>query len=135
MQCSPKPLAKLLLGALLSAASSAFAADFIVIANAPIPLSAAEIKEIFLGEVQFVGSTKMAPIDNASVQVDFLTRIVGLPEVRYRALWAKKSFRDAQNAPAMKNSDAEVIALVKSQPGSIGYVTHAPSGVYIVGRY
>ena len=113
----------------------ACAAEVFVIAHAPMQLSAAEIKEIFLGEVQFAGSTKVAPIDNTAAQADFLARVLNLPAARYATLWTKKAFRDGLNAPVVKGTDSEVLAFVRAQSGSIGYVTQVGPGVYVVGRY
>ena len=53
---------------LLLVSTGANAADVVVIANPGIAISSGDIKDIFLGEKQFAGSTKLIVIDNASAQ-------------------------------------------------------------------
>jgi hypothetical protein len=50
---------------------------------------------------------------------------------KYSSAWTKKSFRDGLTPPAMKSGDAEVIDFVKRNPGAVGYVSSAPSGVNV----
>jgi ABC-type phosphate transport system substrate-binding protein len=121
--------------ALAAACGTANAADVFVIANASVELSPEEVKEIFLGELQFAGSTKLLPVDNASAQADFLARVLKMSPAKYQGAWTKKAFRDGLNAPPMKATDAEVLGFVKSSPGAIGYVSSPPSGVRIVGKF
>jgi hypothetical protein len=120
---------------LLAAALTAHADDVYVVANAALQLSPEEVKEIFLGEVQFTGSTKLLPVDNAGAQADFLARVLKMSGPKYQAAWTKKAFRDGLNAPPLKASDAEVIAFVKGNRGAIGYVNSVPTGVNVIGRY
>ena len=106
-----------------------------MIANARLELTPEEVKEIFLGEVQFAGGMKLQPVDNASVQADFLARVLKMSGTRYQSAWTKKAFRDGLNAPPVKASDAEVLGFVKSSPGAIGYVSTPSEGVKIIGRF
>ena len=124
-------------GALLAATptSRAYAADMFIIANTDLAVSAEDVKEIFLGEVQFSGSLKMLPVDNAGAQNEFLARVLKISNAKYSASWTKKSFRDGLNAPPVKATDAEVIVFVKNNPGAIGYVTSAPPGVHVVSKF
>ena len=130
------PLRRTLLAALLAAACGATqAAEVYVIANAELELTPEEVKEIFLGEVQFAGTLKLQPIDNAGAQGEFLARVLKMSGTKYQGAWTKKAFRDGLNAPPVKATDAEVLSFVRSNPGAIGYVSTAPSGVRIVGRF
>jgi hypothetical protein len=110
-------------------------ADVYLIANPDMKLTADEAKEVFLGEKQLAGSVKIVPVDNAGAQAEFLDKVFKMDSAKYKLLWAKKGFRDGLNAPAMKSSDVEVLGVVKSTPGALGYVTSAPSGVTVIQKY
>ena len=115
----------------LSVSQGANAGDVIVISNPGIIISADEVKDIYLGEKQFAGSTKLAPVDNAAVQSQFLFQFIQMNAANYNGAWNKKTFRDGLTPPPVKSSDAEVIEYVKRTPGAVGYVG-GPSGVNIV---
>lgn len=122
--------------ALASCAGLACAGDVFVIANAVPGMSPEEIKEVFLGEVQFSGTVKLQPVDNAAAQADFQARVLKMAPAKYTAAWTKKAFRDGLNAPPTKGSDAEVIGFVKATPGAIGYVSSPPmSGIVVIGKF
>lgn len=114
---------------------SAEAGDVFVITNNSTAISGDEVREIFIGEKQIVGGVKLVPIDNAAVQKDFFEKVMKLDANKYTSIWTKKGFRDGLNPPAVKASDAEVIAAVKSTPGAVGYVSVAPTGVKVIQKY
>lgn len=124
----------LLLGFLM-VCSSASAADLILICNKGISLSTADARDVYVGDKQVEGSTKLVPVDNASLQKDFLDKVVKVDSAKYASIWAKKGFREGLNPPAVKNSDAEVIAFVKANPGAVGYVSKASDDVKVVHKY
>ena len=126
-----------LAAALLSFSLSpwASAGDVYVIANSGLTVGADEVRDIFLGDKQVAGGTKLVPVDNAAVQKDFLDKVVKLDAAKYQGIWTKKGFRDGLTAPAVKSGDAEVIAVVKSTPGAVGYVSTKPAGVKVVEKY
>jgi hypothetical protein len=106
-----------------------------VIAHASVTLTAAEVKEVFLGDKQLAGGVKLVPVDNASAQADFVSKVLQLETAKYTSLWTKKAFREGLNAPAVKGSDAEVAAFVKATPGAVGYVAAAPAGSRVISKY
>lgn len=108
------------------------AGDIVVISNSEITISADEIEDVYIGEKQFAGSTRLIPVDNAALQEDFLARLMRMDTVKYNRLWTKKLFRDGLAQPAMKSGDTEVIAYVKRTPGAIGYVSTAKPGVKVI---
>lgn len=116
----------------LFASHSAYAGDLVVIANSGVSLSASDVRDVFLGEKQFAGSTKLMPVDNAAQQESFLSKLMQMPSAKYTGIWTKKAFRDGLTAPAMKSSDGEVIEYVKRTPGAVGYVGSSPGGVNII---
>lgn len=112
------------------------AADIYVIAHADAKLTADVIRDIYIGEKQFNGSVKIVPIDNTAAQDDFLRKVLKLDQTRYANLWVKKSFRDALNPPSVKNSDKEIVDLVRKTPGAVGYVTSSPpAGITVIQKY
>jgi ABC-type phosphate transport system substrate-binding protein len=106
-----------------------------IIAHASVTLTADEVKEVFLGDKQLAGSVKLIPVDNASQQADFTGKVLQSDVAKYTARWTKKAFREGLTAPAVKGSDAEVIAFVKSTPGAVGYVGAPSSGVKVLQKY
>lgn len=116
----------------LSITAFAQAADVVVIANSDITVSADDVRDIFLGEKQFAGSTKLVVIDNASIQSGFLSKVLNMEAAKYNGIWTKKSFRDGLTPPAVKSGDAEVIEYIKRTPGAIGYVSTKPAGVKVI---
>ena len=122
--------------ALLASTPASSLADGVVIANPGLNLTAGDIRDVFTGEKQLAGSTRLVPIDNAAAQADFLTKVLKMDPTKYQTTWTKKSFRDGVTAPAVKATDAEVVEFVKRSPGGIGYITGgAPSGVTIVSHF
>ena len=115
--------------------AQALAADLYVIGNLVVALSHEDVKEVYLGEKQFQGPTRLVPVDNAAANSVFLSRVLHMSGARYSASWTKKAFRDALNPPDIKAGDAEVLDFVKRTPGAIGYVTTAPAGVAVIQKY
>jgi len=116
----------------LSMSQVAYAADVVVISHPGTAISAGDVKDVFLGEKQFAGNTKLIPVDNATLQDSFLSKFLDMAKSKYSSAWTKKSFRDGLTPPAMKSGDAEVTDYVKRTPGAVGYVSSAPAGVNVV---
>jgi hypothetical protein len=111
-------------------------ADVFVIASADLTLSADDIRNVYLGEKELAGSSKIVALDNAAAKAEFLSKVVKLDAAKYESLWTKKSFRDGLNPPATKGSDAEVLAAVKSGSSTVGYLSSAPpAGVKLLQKY
>ena len=117
------------------ATAGATAGDVYVVAQPSLTLSAEEVRDAYLGDKQMAGGTRIVPLDNAAQQKDFLDRVLKLDPGKYNAIWVKKGFRDGLNAPAVKGSDAEVIATVRANPGAIGYVSVPPKDLKVLGKY
>jgi hypothetical protein len=106
-----------------------------VVANASVTLSAEEVKDAFLGDKQLAGTVKLVPVDNAAQQADFVAKVLQTDATKYAARWTKKAFREGLTVPAVKGSDAEVLAFVKATPGAVGYVAGPSSGVKVLMKY
>lgn len=94
-----------------------------VIAHPTVHLSPSDVRNVFLGEKQLMGSQRLFPVDNSALQMEFLAKVLQTDERKYSARWIRKTFREGLAAPTVKGSDAEVISFVRSTPGAIGYVT------------
>ncbi len=110
-------------------------ADVYVISNQSITIDPSDIPDIFLGDKQFNGNTRIIPVDNLSAQAQFLDKALKLEPGKYSSKWVKKTFRDGMNPPIMKSTDLEVIDYVKRTVGSVGYVTFTGPGVNIIKKY
>ena len=110
----------------------ASAGDIVIISNSEATVSADEVGDVYIGEKQFAGSTRLIPVDNASLQESFLANFLQMDTVRYNHIWTKKLFRDGLSQPAIKSGDVEVIAFVKRTPGAIGYISSVPPGVKVI---
>ncbi len=113
----------------------AMAADIYVIANNSLALTAEDVKDVYVGDKQIAGGTKIIPLDNASLQKDFVESVLKINGLKYSNIWTKKGFRDGINPPPVKSGDAEVIAAVKSTPGAVGYISSLPAGVKLIKKY
>jgi hypothetical protein len=126
-------LAAMLLAA--TASAPAAAGDLYVIGDASLALSGDDIRDAYLGDKQMAGGTRLVPLDNVAQQRDFLERVLRIDPAKYSGIWVKKGFRDGLSPPAVKGSDAEVIATVRANPGAIGYVATPPKDLKILGKY
>ena len=121
---------------LLGFGSAAAADDLYLACHADVALTAADVRDVYLGEKQFVVSVRLVPVDNLEAQSAFLAKVLKMDEVKYDTIWAKKSFRDGLNAPAAMVNDAAVLAFIKRTPGACGYFTSMPpAGVAVIAKY
>jgi len=134
----PHYLSKFLLAALVSlACAAARGADIYVIANPHVKLSPEDVREIYLGDKEFSGDVRLAPVDNQAALAGFVVKALGMNPQRYSTLWVKKAFRDALTPPAVKATDFEVLEFVKRTRGAVGYVSSVPrdKDVVVVGKF
>jgi len=104
--------------------------------HAGVTIAAADIRDVYLGEKQFANSIKLVPVDNLSLQQAFLEKVLRMDAAKYANTWAKKSFRDGINPPAVMANDSSVIDFIRHTPGSCGYLSTAPDGgVAVIARY
>ena len=111
------------------------AAELYVIAHSDVNLKAYDLQDVFTGEKQFSGGIKLVPVDNSAARSEFLSKVLNLESKRYETLWVKKAFRDGIAIPALKNSDTEVIAYVKTTPGAVSYVLQASDQVKTLAKF
>ena len=116
-------------------ASGSAYADLYVISNSGTTFASGDIKDVFTGEKQFLGATKLVPVDNGPAQEYFLFTVLGLAPAKYNTIWTKKSFREGVIPPTVKAGDTEVMDFVSKTPGAIGYVRSEPRGVTVIRKY
>ena len=116
----------LLLGAAFAAAPVS-AADVQVIANNSVAadLSAADVKEIFLGAKDSVSGTAVVPVlaSGGPTHEAFLKAYVGKSDQALRNHFKSLVFTGKGSMPKSFASDAEVVKYVASTKGAIGYVS------------
>jgi hypothetical protein len=118
-------VASTLLGAAIAAGPVA-AADVQVIANTSVAgeLSAADVKEIFLGAKDSVGGTAVVPVLSTGPAHDaFLKTYVGKSDQALRNHFKSLVFTGKGAMPKSLPSDAAVVRYVASTKGAIGYVS------------
>ena len=137
-----KRIAYSLAAVLLALASvNASAGSFKVIINGAVhvdSLSKREISDLFMKRtVKWSNGTAVVPVDQsdrAAVRDDFSKSIHGKPTAAVKSYWQQQIFSGRDVPPVEKASDSEVVALVRSNPGAIGYVDAAAdtSGVKVL---
>jgi hypothetical protein len=119
-------LTMLLLGGALAAAPAS-AADIQVIAHTSVggDLSAADVKEIFLGIKDSVGGAAVVPVLAAggATHDAFLKTYVGKSDQALRNHFKSLVFTGKGSMPKSFASEADVVKYVASTKGAIGYVS------------
>jgi ABC-type phosphate transport system substrate-binding protein len=124
--------AVLLFGSSLSARAESIA----VIVNADGPLvglTRDDVRALYLGDRQFVGTTRASVIHlpEGPVKDAFLRNVTGIGLKDYRLHWVRKVFQEGLSLPRVVGSPSAVVADVQSHPADIGYVSErAAEGVH-----
>jgi ABC-type phosphate transport system substrate-binding protein len=114
--------------------------DFVVIAHPSVQgtsVHRSDLAAVFLRKVSRWGDRSLAvPVDQSAtsaVRRAFSETVLGMPVSTALQYWQKQMFATPpQRPPAVKASDAEVIAFVGSTSGAVGYVSaraSLPAGV------
>jgi len=108
--------------------SATHAADIAIIAGDDFPkgsLTSAEVKDIFLGNMEMIEGTKVFPLDqkdSEEIKKEFMKRIIEMSVIWYNRHWTKRVFREGGTPPAVKGTQDEVIRGVKEKKGTVGYI-------------
>jgi ABC-type phosphate transport system substrate-binding protein len=114
---------------------------FKVIANSSVTTSevpAAALSKVFLKQSKKLpDGTAVTPVDLAKdspVREAFTKAVHGRAVSAVETFWQQQIFSGKEVPPATKNSDADIIAFVKSTPGAIAYVSAgaATDGVKVI---
>ena len=121
-----KIITTLMLCAALNAAP-VFASDVQLIANSSVSseLTAADVKEIFLGTKNAVGGGSVEPVlaNGGAAHEAFLKEFVGKSDSALRNHFKTLVFTGKGSMPKSFASDAEVVKYVAATKGAIGYVS------------
>ena len=111
---------------------SASAAPFKVIVNNAVnvsSLSKKEVSDLFMKRApKWSNGTPVVPVDQSdrsAVRDEFSKTIHGKPTAAVKSYWQQQIFSGRDVPPVEKASDAEVLAMVRSNPGAVGYVDAA----------
>jgi len=114
--------------------------DFVVIVHASVAgahVRRADLAAVFLRTAgRWGGGATAVPVDQSGtspVRNAFSQAVLGMPVATAVQYWQKQMFAaNPLRPPAVKGSDAEVIAFVEKTSGAVGYVSKAavlPAGV------
>lgn len=124
-----KRIAIHLAAALLLLPLSASAASFKVVVNNAVnagSLSKKEVSDLFMKRTtKWSNGAPVVPVDQADrspVREEFSKVIHGKPTAAVKSYWQQQIFSGRDVPPVEKTSDADVLALVRSNPGAVGYV-------------
>ncbi|MEO8358779.1 MAG: substrate-binding domain-containing protein [Vicinamibacteria bacterium] len=119
---------------LLLTASFAQAAEYQVVVNSSNPINLMtkeQVRKAFMKKLaKWDTGTPMVPIDqgaDSSARAAFSRTIHGKPVSAMVSYWQQQIFAGRDVPPIEKTSDAAVLALVKANPGAIGYVSGSAS--------
>jgi hypothetical protein len=102
--------------------------EFQVIGHSSVPadVSAADLKEIFLGNKTSVGGGSVEPVlSSGAAHEAFLKAHVGKTEQGLKTHFKSLVFTGKGSMPKSFASDAEVVKYVSTTKGAIGYVSAA----------
>ena len=112
----------------LSGVGIAWADDLVVVVNSQAPvqqLTDKDVKEIYLGEKAYWGDVRIVPVgyvDGASIQNEFLDKVVNISENVYKTYWIKRIFREGGTPPKKAATPEEALSIISRNPGAVGFV-------------
>lgn len=115
-----------LLSSLLSA--SVFA-EVAVVVHPSVSDSASkkQISRVFLGKSKKLpGGQKVTPValsEGNAARDEFNDKVLGKSDSQLKSYWSKLIFTGKGQPPSELDSDADVVAKVSSDPGTIGYIS------------
>ncbi|UZE97977.1 type 2 periplasmic-binding domain-containing protein [Alkalimarinus alittae] len=106
-------------------------AEVAVIVHPSVADTASEkdISRIFLGKSKSLpGGQKVTPVtlpEGNAARDEFNDKVLGKSDSQLKSYWSKLVFTGKGQPPSELASDADVVAAVAADPGSIGYVSSA----------
>jgi len=107
----------------------AWAADYVVVANAGVPggvVSRDDLKAIFLGEKTSWGNgapVRIVVLEEGPAHKAFVQDVLGKTPAQFDSFWKKLVFSGKAGAPKSFADPAALAAYVAKEPGAIGYVS------------
>ena len=118
------------------------AADFMIVANTELDgatIRRSVLVDIYQRDVVHWGDrTRILPIDqslHAPVRLAFAREVLGLSIGEVQQFWRRRLAQRRELPPTTRASDDEVLEVVASRKGAIGYVTRGiqvPAGVKVL---
>ena len=110
----------------LSSLANAGVAVIVNPAVATSSLTVEQVSQLFMGRMKALpDGTVVAPVDLAEgmpVRLQFIERVLGKNEQQLRSYWSRMIFTGKGQPPRSVGSAADVVKMVSSSPGFIGYV-------------
>lgn len=92
--------------------------------NSVTAITKADLKHIFLGEKRFWSGNKVvSPVIQTGAAKEAFYDIMGLSETAFKKAWIKTSLSGRCDPPVSVKSDQQVIAFIKGNEGSVGFVS------------
>lgn len=114
----------------LSSPLAARAQDFTVIVNASNPVSSLprdEVAKLFLKKtVAWQSGKTVAPVElpaKAKAREEFARTVLNKSIAQVKSYWQQQIFSGRDVPPPEKQTENDVVAFVRSNPGAIGYVS------------
>lgn len=88
-------------------------------------LNHAQLKEIYLGNRQFIADVRVLPLDQdiqESTRHDFYTQVINIDQSQLISHWSKLIFTGKGQAPKSLLADQSIIDFVSANPNTIGYI-------------
>ena len=128
--------------ALAAAVPSPAADEFVVIVHPSVAgtsVRRSDLAAVFLKSARWGTGATAVPVDQSgtsAVRSAFSEAVLGMPVATAVQYWQRQMFQpNPLRPPAVKGTDAEVIAFVAKTEGAVGYVSKAatlPAGVKTV---
>jgi hypothetical protein len=122
-------LIKSLFSMLLAVMASQSQADLVVVASAKSgieKLGRQDVVYLFMGRLrQLPGGQPVVPLDLAAdipERMDFYRQLVNKEPAEIKAYWSRLVFAGGSRPPLVAESREELIRLIGSTPGAIGYI-------------
>lgn len=80
---------------------------------------------IFLGDVRFVGQVRVLPYtydEGSAAERAFVEKCLGITATAFRLNWVRLVFREGIPPPRSVDTAANMVAVVDSVPGAVGYL-------------
>jgi hypothetical protein len=112
----------------LCLAVPARAAEIAVVVNPALPeqqLDVNTLRQIYLGERDFVGDVPVHPVDyrgRTRLRDDFLGATVGMSCRGFESYWVKEVFRSGHFPPLRVSGPEAMLKAVAENPGAVGFV-------------
>lgn len=89
-------------------------------------LDAQQVLKIYMGRTSNLpDGSAVVPLDQAEgspIRSEFVTRVLGKTEQQLRSFWSREIFTGKGQPPRSVGSSADVIRMVTSRPGYVGYI-------------